>query len=100
MQLYQLQDLKKGEFLCIKRIKIYESEFGSDLCFYGEIPHRYAAIMLFTKFKKKKKIDLAKAALEIKTQEQLEGLLNKIVYPCFVEDKCVGYKLEVDRCES
>jgi len=97
--LYNVRDLQKDEFLIIRKIEVDDT--GSGLHFYGEIPQRYAAMCFFTKMKfKKKKVDFQKVISETKTQEQLESLLNKTVYPCFVKGKCVGYKMEVNRCET
>lgn len=99
MRLYSLQDLKKGEFLIIKKIEVNETKDG--FYFYGEIPQRLACNWIFSKDKhKKKRVDFAKVVAEVENQEQIEDLLNKTVYPCFVGDKCVAYKFEVNRCET
>ena len=92
MHLHGVKDLQKGEFLIIRKIEVDET--GSGLYFYGEIPHRWPGMFLHTKMFKKKKVDFQKIVSGIKTQEQLESLLDKTIYPCFVKGKCVGYKME------
>lgn len=93
--MYSVRDLKAGEFLIIRKIEVDDT--GSGLYFFGDIPNRYASYYARYSFKNKKLLDFEKFLSEVKTQEQLECMLDKVVHPCFVDGECVGYKIEGER---